>query len=132
MAQRRDVASRRNSFDTSSVPTDSAAERSLIAEIDKLTSERDLLDRRIEALRAGLAALRGDDPGLPSRRPSRPVPRTQRVVRELEQAGARGMTRLELAEALGEDNPDLLSNGLTHLKNAGRVRRDGGRWFSAL
>jgi hypothetical protein len=102
-------------------------EQVLVDKLEELVRQRDELDRRIEGLRIGLAALRGEEVALrPARRGA---PRTRRVLDLLAEAGDRGMTRGELSDALGEENPDLLSNGLTHLKRGGHIRRaEGGRW----
>lgn len=57
-------------------------------------------------------------------------PRTRQVLQLLAGAGEGGMTRRELAAELGDSGQeDLLSNGLSYLKRAGKVlRTDDGRW----
>src|SRR4051794_29100786 len=82
----------------------------------------------VEQLEATLAILRsgGEADSAPVSR--RPAARTKVVEELLAAAGERGMTRSELAHAMGASAPrdkDLLSNGLAYLKRVGRVDRTG-------
>ena len=103
----------------------------LEAEIARLRAEIAEREAKLHPLEQALAILRGGDmaaAGL-ARPGRRRVPRTTLIL-ELLAGAPDGMTRAELAQALGESgDEDLLSNGLSYLKRSGRVRRSAdGRW----
>ncbi|MEV6894257.1 hypothetical protein [Kribbella sp. NPDC051137] len=103
---------------------ESAAEREIEGRIAELEAERERIGRQVEALRAGLAALRGEDPPAPAR----PRMKTAAIVESLAEGP---LTRHELADrlGLGDGQLDAVSSSLAHLRRTGRVRRLGdGRW----